>query len=86
MALEVRPLGDMAGAEVLGLDLAASLDDDTVATVNRAFLDHHVVCIRDQDIGLERYLEVAACFGEPHPQKIPKFAHPETDLVSILSR
>lgn len=86
MALEVRPLGEMAGAEIIGLDFSAPLDDETVATVNRAFLDHHVVCIRDQQIDLDRYLAVASCFGAPHAQKIPKFAHPDTDMVSILSR
>lgn len=85
MDIEIRRLGEMAGAEILGLDFNHPLDGETVDTINQAFLDHHVVCIRDQDISIERYLEVAAVFGEVQPQKIPQFAHPETDLISVLS-
>lgn len=85
MSLEIRPLGEMAGAEILGLDFTLPPSGETVAAVNKAFLDHHVVCIRDQDIPLDRYLEVAGLFGEVQPQWIPQFAHPETDLISVLS-
>ena len=85
MTLEVQPLGDAAGAEILGLDFNTPLDEAVVETVNRTFLDHHAVCIRDQDITLERYLDVAACFGELQPQKISQFSHPETELISVLS-
>ena len=53
MSIEIRRLGEMAGAEILGLDFNHPLDDETVETVNRAFLDHHVVCIRDLDISLD---------------------------------
>ena len=63
--MEVRPLAGAIGAEILGIDLAAGLDAETVAAVRRAFLDHVVIFFRDQELTLEQYLAVARCFGTP---------------------
>ena len=38
------------GAVISGVDLAAGLDDETVAEIRRAILDHQVVFFRDQDL------------------------------------
>ncbi|MGI9608610.1 MAG: TauD/TfdA family dioxygenase, partial [Acidimicrobiales bacterium] len=48
IALDIRPL-EAAGAEVMGVDLAA-LDDATSAAIHQAFADYGLLFFRDQDI------------------------------------
>ncbi len=52
--IAVEPVSGTIGAEVTGVDLSAALDDATVAEVRHAFLDHHVLFFRDQDLTPER--------------------------------
>ena len=47
MTLEIRQLSGALGAEITGADLC-NLDDDTFAELNGAYLDHQMLCIRDQ--------------------------------------
>src|SRR5437588_7051521 len=63
--LDIRPLSGAVGAEIFGVDLAQELDDDTVAAIRRAWLDHLVIFFRDQDLPPARLLAVARRFGEP---------------------
>jgi len=46
--VEVRRLAGALGAEVLGVDLAAGVDDDVFAAIHAASLEHQVPCIRGQ--------------------------------------
>lgn len=85
MAIEIRRFDAPVGAEVTGLDLNDPLETETISALNRAFLDHHVLCIRDQDISMPRYLEIAEVFGTPQIQKVKHYAHPDTDLISVVS-
>ncbi len=71
MPYTVTPLTGHTGAEVRGLDLAADLDPDTRADLNRAFANHYVLVIRDQDLAPEGFKKAAQVFGElqPHDKK-----------------
>ena len=81
--LEIRPLSGALGAELLGVDLGAGLDDATFAEVRRAFLDFGVVFFRDQKLGAEAQLAFARRFGEPevHPIVNGTDEHPEVVRV-----
>ncbi|HEX9647672.1 MAG TPA: TauD/TfdA family dioxygenase, partial [Alphaproteobacteria bacterium] len=46
--LDIAPLSAALGAEIGGVDLSGPLDDDLVAALRRALLDHLVVFFRDQ--------------------------------------
>jgi taurine dioxygenase len=85
MALDIRPFDAPLGVEILGLNLNDALVPDTVNAINKAFLDHHVLCLRDQDISMARFLEIARSFGTPMIQKVKHYAHPDTDLISVVS-
>jgi taurine dioxygenase len=63
--LEVHPIAGALGAEILGVDLAKDLPDETVTAIRRAWLEHLVVFFRDQDLSPARFLAFARRFGEP---------------------
>lgn len=65
----VEPVSGTVGAVVRGVDLAAPLDPSTVAEIRKAFLEHHVLFLPDQDLSPEAQLRVGRYFGEldTHP-------------------
>jgi alpha-ketoglutarate-dependent sulfate ester dioxygenase len=62
--LDVQPLSAFTGAEIRGVDLAADLDDQTVAEIRAALLRWKVVFFRDQRLDHEGQLAFATRFGE----------------------
>ncbi len=84
MELDLRPLSGLVGAEVFGLDLRA-LDDAGFAAVHRAFLDHHVLAFRGQDLSPAEQIEFGRRFGDldEHPFVEMNADHPEVlDVVT----
>jgi taurine dioxygenase len=69
--LAVRGLTPVIGAEVTGLDLSRELTEEQLAELRTAFLDHHVLVFRDQDITAEDHKRLAASFGELRPVNPP---------------
>ncbi|MGW1045388.1 TauD/TfdA dioxygenase family protein [Streptomyces sp. NPDC002547] len=65
--ISVDPITPLLGAEVTGLDLARELTPLQEREVKLAFLTHHVLVFRDQDITPEQHKRFAALFGELHP-------------------
>lgn len=63
--LDIRPLSGAIGAEIAGIDLAAALDDATIAAIRHAWLDHLVIFFRGQDLPPDRLLALARRFGRP---------------------
>jgi taurine dioxygenase len=63
--IDVRPIAGALGAEIGGVDLAAAVDDETMAEIRRAWLEHLVVFFRDQDLSLDAFLAFARRVGEP---------------------
>jgi taurine dioxygenase len=53
------------GAVITGVDLSKPVDDETVASIRRAFLEHQVICIRGQAaVTPEDQLAFSARWGE----------------------
>ncbi|MEU5266475.1 TauD/TfdA family dioxygenase [Amycolatopsis sp. NPDC021455] len=69
--LDVRGLTPVIGAEVTGLDLTRELTDEQLTELKTAFLDHHVLVFRDQDITVADHKRLAASFGELRPVNPP---------------
>ena len=65
--IEVHPLSGAIGAEVRGADLSGHLDPDLLAEIRNAFLDHLVICFRDQELTPGEELAFARQMGEPMP-------------------
>lgn len=65
MGITFEQAGVPAGVIVRGVDFD-HIDDDTFEALHRAFLDHHVLCIRGSEINQQQHLEFAARWGTVH--------------------
>lgn len=68
--IDVRPIAGALGAEIHGVDISQPLDEDVVAEMRQAWLDHLVVFFRGQTLTPREQLAFARRFGEPveYPQ------------------
>ncbi|MCP5183568.1 MAG: TauD/TfdA family dioxygenase [Pseudomonadales bacterium] len=71
--MNVRPVTPTLGAEVQGLDLTATLSDDTAAELRALLARHQVLFFRSQPLDAPTQLALAHVFGEPMPDPHPKF-------------
>lgn len=74
--IELHHLSPTIGTEVLGIDLRQPLDESTLVWLKSLMLERKVVFFRDQDISVERHIEICRYWGEL--ELIPFLpAHPE---------
>lgn len=85
MQLSIKPIADIMGAEVTGLDLREPLDGATVDALNDAFHEHIVLCIRDQDFTPGEYAAAARLFGNPVQQVNKHLNFPDLPEIGVLS-
>lgn len=81
--LDVRPVAGSLGAEIGNVDIN-NLSDDAFEEIYRAFVEHQVIMIRDQDLTPDAYLGFAKRWGDikttPYMEGLP--SHPE--ILEIL--
>ena len=75
---QARRLGASLGAEILGVDLKAPMDDDAFAAFEAALVEHKVLAVRDQFLTTEQHVAFSRRFGEleVHPMR-PQGQFPE---------
>ena len=80
--IDVVPRGVTLGAEIRGVDLAASLSDEVIEDIGRALADYKIIYFRDQPLTPGRHVEFARRFGELeiHPfiagnEQYPELVH-----------
>jgi alpha-ketoglutarate-dependent taurine dioxygenase len=61
---QINPVGDALGAEVVGLDVSRPLTKSELARLKQAFMDHHMLCFRDQHLSEEQQIAFSKQFGE----------------------
>jgi taurine dioxygenase len=81
--MQIRRMGPQVGAEVTGIDVNG-LDDAGFAPLYQAWLDHNVLVVRDQQLGIPDFLRYSRRFGQvvPHPSKSTR--HPEFPEITLL--
>lgn len=87
MTLSIRPFPGALGAEALGVDLAAPLDDAGFAVLKAAFEDRSVLVVRGQRIAPADHVAFSRRFGELEIHVLSKFLlanHPEILIVSTV--
>jgi taurine dioxygenase len=83
--IEIHRMGARIGAEIRGVDVKG-LDDAGFARIYRAWLDHNVAVVVDQDLQIEDFLRYSRRFGivHPHPSKMTRHPdHPEITLLGV---
>jgi len=77
--LDIQPVPGACGAEIKGVDLSAPLSADTVQQIREAFVGHHVVFFRDQQLDPAAQVAFGQRFGEleDYPFVAPLPEHPK---------
>jgi taurine dioxygenase len=61
--IDVRPVTGVVGAEIGGIDLSQPIDNEVSKELYSAFLDHHVIFFRDQELNLDQLRRFGDVFG-----------------------
>jgi taurine dioxygenase len=77
--MSVRPISGALGAEIDGVDLSGTLNDDIISEVRRALHENLVVFFHDQVLTPDQHMAFALCFGEleTHRYAAGLPSHPE---------
>jgi taurine dioxygenase len=81
--MNVMPITPHIGAEIRGLDLSISLDNEAFAGVHQAFLDWGVLVFREQELSRDQHKSFARRFGNlhTHPMNNKGTGDPEVLVV-----
>ncbi len=85
MSITFKPLSDHTGVEVEGLDLSQPLSSETRERVYRAWLEHSVLVVRDQNLNPHELLAAAKQFGDPLHQHNTRFQLEECPEIHYIS-
>jgi len=85
ISFTITPLTEHTGAEVSGFDFRKPINPQDREALNRAFVNHHVLVVRDQHFTPDQFKSATELFGElqPHDRKehhVP--GHPDVSYVS----
>ncbi len=72
-AYQVHPASPVLGAEIVGLDLAAGVDDETAELLREDFWRHKVLVFRNANLSPDAHVEAVRIFDEPYDH--PKWLH-----------
>jgi alpha-ketoglutarate-dependent taurine dioxygenase len=87
MELEIKPLTDVCGAEILGIDARQPLPAEDVATIEQAFYRHKVLLIRQQPLSARELADFSAHFGKLQVHVQRAYQHPEVpEVVQMTNR
>jgi taurine dioxygenase len=83
--VEIRRLSDGSGVEAVGIDLTKPVPDETRAALNRAFVEHSVLVIREQSLTPPQVLTAVELFGPVFHQHNTRFALPGCPQIHYIS-
>ncbi len=85
MPITVTPFGGPLGAEISGLDIRSVSPEDAQA-LNEAFLEHHVIVLRDQKPTDQQLVDFGKSFGEIKKSRFvsPLSGHDQIMVISNI--
>lgn len=83
--MDIKRLTDHAGAEAVGIDLTQPVSAETKTALNRAFVEHSVLVVRDQSLSPGQVLAAVELFGSIFHQHNTRFALPECPQIHYIS-
>ncbi len=63
MTFQVKRISPMLGAELIGFDASQPYTPETMAALKQAFLEHHLLLIRGQEISTDDEVRLSELFG-----------------------
>ncbi len=72
MAMNIKQISPICGAEITGLDLRGELDRETIATLQAAWHEHLVLVFRDQELSDEDQVRFIGYLGKVGEYLRPK--------------
>src|SRR5690349_12790827 len=81
MKLEIRPVSPALGVEILNLDLAQPVREETAAELRALYARHHLLLLRGQAIEAEAQVRFAEVIG-PISHRAPSMRNTSTAFVS----
>ena len=82
--ITVEPIAGALGAVVGGVDLSKPLDDALFSEIYQAFVEHHVIFFRDQDMTPDQYLAFAKLWGDIHLHPFMKGLDSHPEILEIV--
>jgi taurine dioxygenase len=85
MAIDVRPLSPVLGAEIKSIDLSKALDAAVVEEVRDAWLKHHVLVFRGQTISADDQRRFVGYFGDIQPPRSRPGERRNPDIMYVAN-
>ena len=82
-SIVVHPLTPVIGAEIEGIDLSRELSNLQFVEVRRAFLEHHVLVFRDQEISAEDHKNFGRRFGKLHVHPLQAMKKGDNERLEV---
>ena len=85
MSGEISPFSAPCGAEVTGVDFSKPVEKGLVKILNRAFVKHSVLVIRNQKLTPQQMVVAVGYFGSIFEQQNKRFSIPECPEIHYIS-
>ena len=83
--MEVRPISEVLGARIEGVDLTQPIEDKAFARIEAALHEHGFIVFPGQELQPAQLVAFARLWGPPEPHVIDTFHHPEDPNILMLS-
>ena len=83
--IKITPISEIMGAEITGINLVGTTDEDTKSCLRKALLDYQVLVIREQNLTPELQVNFSCIWGKLETPSNIKYTTKETSKVMILS-
>lgn len=85
MAISIQPFEAALGAEVVGVDLARPVDDESFNLVREAFEAHSVLLFRGQHLTPQQHIDFSRRFGKLEIHVLDQWCHAEHPEILVVS-
>lgn len=83
--LSIRPSDSALGADVIGLDLSKPLPDGVLDTLRTEFIEHKVLCFRDQHFSEQDMMAFSRLWGSLGEHIRPGSTHKRHHDINVIS-
>jgi taurine dioxygenase len=83
--MQVSPLSERFGAALSGIDLSRELSQDEFDHIHRLFVDHKLLCFKNQSLPAAAQIAFSRRFGPLEVHLLSQYNHPEHPEIFRLS-